>query len=164
MNNEKVRCYIDCFDMAEVAVKKACEVLQIEEPEVVFYKTDGNDNLNIRSVFFKENYQIGFDSEALEVAHPFQIAAAAYHEARHAFQWQVVNDLYTGNEVVDIITKKSWLNDFMNYDSPSINKTQDKEYLSQAIEVDAVMFAYYQWKDIIDIDILIPKELEDLIR
>ncbi|MFA7105722.1 MAG: hypothetical protein WC154_00325 [Candidatus Izemoplasmatales bacterium] len=148
--------------MAEIAVKKACEILQIEEPEVVFYKTEGKDDLNIRSVFFKEKYQIGFDSDALKVAHTFQIAAAAYHESRHAFQWQVVNDLYTGNEVVNIITKKSWMNDFMNYDSPSIDEKEEKEYLSQSIEVDAVMFAYQQWKDIIDKDILIPKGFEDV--
>ena len=64
---------------------------------------------------------------------------------------------------IGYLTKKSWLNDFTNYDSPSIDETEKKAYLSQSIEVDAVMFAYQQWKGIIDSDILIPKGFEDII-
>jgi len=126
-----------------------------------FYKTDGNDDLNIRSVFFKEKYQIGFDSEALEFAHPFQIAAAAYHESRHAFQWQIINGLYTGEEKVELSIIKTWEKEFFEYTSPSNDVDKEKEYLFQEIEKDAISFSYNQWKGIIDDDILIPKSFKN---
>lgn len=154
---------MDNFYLAEISVKKACELLQIEEPEVVFFRTDGNDNLNIRSVFFKDKYQIAFDSKALEVANPFQIVAAAYHESRHAFQWQVINGLYTGTEEVNEDTIEVWKTEFNNYNSPSIDDNKEKEYLLQEIEVDAVLFAYNQWKKIIDEKELIPTKIRSEI-
>ena len=35
---------VNYFDVAEIAVRKACEILNIKEPEVVFFKTKGNDD------------------------------------------------------------------------------------------------------------------------
>lgn len=154
---------MDNFDLAQIAVRKASKILHIKEPEVVFFKTEGNDDLNIRSVFFKEIYQIGFDSEALEVAPLFQIVAAAYHESRHAFQWLVINGLYTGRELIEQETIDVWRSEFCNYTSPSLDDYKEKEYLLQEIEVDAILFAYNQWEDVIDEDVLIPAKIRSEI-
>jgi len=152
---------MDFYDFAEKGVEKACETLGIEKPDVIFYQIEDGEDCNIHSVFFKDDYSIGFDISAFH--HPFQIVAAAFHESRHAFQWQIIKGLYDGEEIISNITKEKWKMEFSEYKPPSKNARLEKQYLIQDIEIDAILFAYRECKDFLDAEDLAPVELMYLI-
>ncbi len=133
--------YIDNYDIAEKAVIKASEFLEIEIPEIVHFTSDDADKRNINSIFFPENYSVAFNKKWLTDASPENILISSFHECRHAFQWSVVSNKYKGNRQVSKSIVKQWKADFDNYVQTTGNIANDMDYLKQEIEKDAIAFS-----------------------
>jgi hypothetical protein len=68
----------------------------------------------------------------------------AFHETRHAYQYHCIKT----KSREDIDTLNAWEKEFHHYKNPSRKNTSksDMDYLKQAIEIDAISFAYHQMK------------------
>jgi|GEM_PF-4851157 len=63
-----------------------------------------------------------------------------FHEARHAFQPNVVNNLYKGTEIVDTETINQWKREIRSYHSGTGVPSLDDKYLVQDAEIDVIAF------------------------
>ena len=80
-----------------------------------------------------------------------------FHETRHAYQHHCIKT----NSIEDEETIKIWKREFEGYNKPSNtnDSKNDESYLKQAIEIDAIAFAYRQMKELFDVDVKIPDEI-----
>ena len=85
-----------------------------------------------------------------------------FHETRHAYQYHCIKT----NSIEDEETIKIWKSEFEGYNKPSntSDSKNDKSYLKQAIEIDAIAFAYYQMKELFNVEVKIPEEIKEFIK
>ena len=148
------------LDVVIMGVKMAVEDLRIPEPEVFFIERNNLPNPYITSLFIQDKYELVFNENWLLESDPAEVLVACFHEARHAYQkYSIDNNI---NE--DIDTLNEWNNNFVSYNSPSINNTEkeDINYLEQAIEVDAILYAHKKMKELFDVKTIIPDSVKKL--
>jgi hypothetical protein len=80
-----------------------------------------------------------------------------FHETRHAYQYHCIKT----NSIEDEETIKILKSEFEGYNKPSNtnDSKNDESYLKQAIEIDAIAFAYHQMKELFDVEVKIPDEI-----
>ncbi len=143
---------MDNYDAVIASIKIASKILNIEEPTFRVFTLDDLEKRNINAVYLKENNIIAFNELWLEEANVAEILLTSLHEARHAFQWEVITNVYTGSETIDENTKRLWKEEFNNYHSTTGFVENDKKYISQDIERDAIDFAYTTMLEYINIE------------
>ena len=120
-----------------------------------FYNRDLT-NKGINSIFLKNKYVIAFNEEWIEQANPMEIQVTCFHESRHAFQWKVITGVYTGTEVIDLMTIYKWKDEMSNYNSPTKKDISEEEYLKQTIVIDAIAFAHKMMLEHFEVKTFIP--------
>ena len=78
---------------------------------------------------------IGFNEAWLESVEWLEVMVTCFHESRHAFQHEIINDRYNGNIKIDSATKELWLKETNDYKS-RYNDSSDEYYLIQDLELD----------------------------
>lgn len=148
---------MDNYIIAEQGVKEAASILEIKTPLVAVFNNKDTNNRNINSIFLKDNYTICFNKVWLDSADPIEVLITCFHETRHAFQWNTINEVYFGNEKIDKETIKIWEKEMNHYTQPTNSQIIDEDYVKQTIEIDAIAFAHYHIDCLFDVKTAIPK-------
>lgn len=155
---------MDNYELAMMGVKIASKILHINTPEVRFFIDKNSDERSINAVFNPELYVIAFNENWLEnVDNNLEVMVTCFHESRHAFQYNVINDLHKGELNVSEDCIKQWKQEFESYHSGSGVPSMDNKYLFQDIEVDAIAFAHKMMLEHFEIKTIIPKPIKNLV-
>ena len=155
---------MDNFELAMMGVKIASKILHINAPEVRFFIDKNSDERSINAVFNPELYVIAFNENWLDtVENNLEVMVTCFHESRHAFQYNVINDLYQGKDAINGDTKNQWKQEFESYHSGSGVPSKDSKYLVQDIEIDAIAFAHKMMLEHFEIKTIIPKPIKNLV-
>lgn len=143
-------------------VEIASKMLNIKTPEVYFNPYNDISNPNVSSIYLKSRGAIVFNETWLDNANELEILITCFHEARHAYQHYCIQTKSRENEA----TINIWKREFENYQKASStnNPVNDKSYLFQAIEIDAIAFAYHQMKELFDVQVKIPESIVDKVK
>jgi hypothetical protein len=154
----------DNYQLAMMGVKIASKILHINAPEVRFFIDKNSDERSINAVFNPELYVIAFNENWLNaVENNLEVMVTCFHESRHAYQYNVINGLYKGEDAVNEDTKKQWKQEFESYYSGSGVPSQDNKYLVQDIEIDAIAFAHKMMLEHFEVKTIIPKPIKNLV-
>lgn len=155
---------MDNFELAMMGVRVAAKILQNKTPDVRFFNSKRADNKGINAIFQKEDNIIAFNENWIEnVENNMEIMITCFHESRHAFQYQVIKGHYKGSESVSRDTLDLWKSEFNQYHTPSGEQKNDKEYLFQDIEIDAIAFAHKMMLEHFKVKTIIPIEIKDSV-
>ena len=110
---------MDNYIIAEQGVKKAASILEIKTPLIAVFNNKDTNNININSIFLKEDYTICFNESWLDSAGPIEVLITCFHETRHAFQWNTINEVYFGNEKIDKEIIQIWEKEMTHYTQPT---------------------------------------------
>lgn len=140
-------------------VEIASRILNIKEPEVYFNPYTDFSNPNVSSMYLKSKNALVFNEKWLESVNELEILTTCFHESRHAYQHFCIQS----NSREDEATIYTWKSEFEGYNKPTStnNPKSDKSYLAQAIEFDAIAFAYQQMKELFDVEVKIPELIRD---
>ncbi len=138
------------IDAVSISVQAASKILQINEPNIYFNKSTDFSNPNISSFYHKSTNSIVFNEDWAALVDELEIIVTCFHETRHAYQYHCIKT----NSIEDEETIKIWKSEFEGYNKPSnMNDSKnDESYLKQAIEIDAIAFAYQQMKKLSDMN------------
>ncbi|MFH5880869.1 hypothetical protein [Liberiplasma polymorphum] len=130
------------MDNKTIAIKMvdyASTLLGLSDIEVFFKSGDFFPHKDVNSMFIDNYYAVVFNEEWLETANYAEIFVASLHETRHAYQKANIDfpEFFIGRESKETIEK--WKANFENYIKP--NGENDKHYLDQAIEKDAIEYS-----------------------
>jgi hypothetical protein len=144
-------------EVVYIGVQAASKILQIKEPNIYFNKSTDFSNLNISSFYHKSTNSIVFNEYWTAQVDELEIIVTCFHETRHAYQYHCIKT----NSIEDEETIKIWKSEFEGYNKPSNtnDSKSDESYLKQAIEIDAIAFAYHQMKELFDVEVKIPTEI-----
>ena len=148
------------IELTKISIKAASKILQIKEPTIYFNKSTDFSNPNISSLYHKSTHSIVFNEDWATRVDDLEIIATCFHETRHAYQYHCIKT----NSMEDEETFKIWKREFEGYNQPSNTNDpkNDESYLKQAIEIDAIAFAYHQMKELYDVEVIIPPEVENM--
>lgn len=118
-------------------------------------------NPEISSIYRYKNNEIIFNEDWVNRSNELEIMITALHETRHAYQKYCIDT--RSREDIKII--EAWEKEFNQYNQSSGKNTptDDSSYLKQAIEIDAIAFAYQQMKELFDVEVKIPEEIKEII-
>lgn len=142
-------------------VEIASEILNIKAPEVYFNPCTDFPNPNVSSMYLKSRNAIVFNNKWLESANELEILTTCFHETRHTYQYYCIqSNSREGQETIN-----TWKSEFEGYNKPSsMNDPKSNEsYLTQAIEIDAIAFAYQHMKELFDVEVKIPEVIRYLV-
>jgi hypothetical protein len=144
---------------ALIGIQAASKILNITPPEVYFASGSDFPNPEISSIYRHKNNEIIFNEDWINRSNELEILVTAFHETRHAYQYHCIKT----KSREDIETINVWEKEFYQYTSPSGKNTpkSDIDYLKQAIEIDAIAFAYHQMKELFGVEVKIPEEIKD---
>lgn len=145
-----------------IGVQAASKILKIIKPKVYFNPYTDFSNPNVSSMYLKSRNAIVFNDKWLDSANEPEILATCFHETRHAYQHYCIQSNSGENqETINI-----WKREFENYQKASStnNPVNDKSYLFQAIEIDAIAFAYHQMKELFDVQVKIPESIVGKVK
>lgn len=150
------------LNAVSIGVQAASKILQIKEPNIYFNKSTDFSNPNISSFYHKSTHSIVFNEDWASQVDELEIIVTCFHETRHAYQYHCV----ITNSIEDEETIKIWKREFEGYKKPSNTNDakNDESYLKQAIEIDAIAFAYYQMKELFNVEVKIPEEIKEFIK
>lgn len=145
-----------------IGIQAASKILQIKEPNIYFNKSTDFSNPNISSLYHKSTNSIVFNEDWAAQVDELEIIVTCFHETRHACQYHCIKT----DSIEDKETIKIWKSEFEGYNKPSNTNDSkyDESYLKQAIEIDVIAFAYYQMKELFDVEVKIPEEIKDYIK
>ncbi|NWH10173.1 SprT-like domain-containing protein [Acholeplasma laidlawii] len=149
MNNEKI------IDIGTQIVSK---ILDFPIPELYIIEQSKLPNKEITGIYsFGEN-EIIFNEEWVNRSQWIEVIITVFHEMRHAYQGYCIRT--KNRESAETI--KAWESEINCYIMPSgkNNGIDDKSYLTQEIEIDAIAFAHWIVKKEFDLKTVIP----DLIK
>lgn len=144
---------------ALIGIHAASKILNITPPEVYFARSSDFPNPEISSIYIHKDNEIIFNEDWINKSNELQILMTAFHETRHAYQYHCIKT----KSREDMDTIKAREKEFNQYTSPSGKNTpkSDIDYLKQSIEIDAITFAYYQMKELFDVEVKISEEIKD---
>lgn len=150
------------IDAVSIGVQAASKILQIKEPNIYFNKSSDFSNPNISSFYHKSTHSIVFNEDWAAQVDELEIIVTCFHETRHAYQYHC----FKTNSIEDEETVKIWKREFEGYNKPSNtnDSKNDESYLKQAIEIDAIAFAYHQMKELFDVEVKIPDEILNKVQ
>jgi hypothetical protein len=143
-------------------VEIASKILNIKEPEVYFNPHTDFSNPNVSSMYLKSRNAIVFNDKWLDSANELEILTTCFHETRHAYQHFCIQS----NSREDQETINIWKREIENYirATNTNNPIYDESYLLQAVEIDAIAFAYYHMKDLFYVQVKIPESIIDKVE
>lgn len=141
-------------------VKLVSKILDIDFPSIEIKKINQE---KINAMYIKEYNTIIFDSEWIKNANLAELMITCFHESRHAFQWQIINDKYFGKVNVNSKTKEIWEKEFNNYQAPAGEFCADLSYIFQDIEIDAITFSYIAMLELFNIKCVIPNFIKKFV-
>jgi len=152
---------MDNYQLAMMGVKIASKILHINAPEVRFFIDKNSDERRINAVFNPELYVIAFNENWLDtVENNLEVMVTCFHESRHAYQYNVINRLYKGEDIVNEDTIKHWEQEFKSYHRGSGVPSKDNKYLFQDIEIDAIAFAHKMMLEHFEVKTFIPESIK----
>jgi len=154
---------MDNFDIAVTGVKIASKILGINTPDVRFFVNEEINNKGINAVFMRTDNIIGFNELWLDTVEWLEVMVTCFHESRHAFQHEVINDKYKGNIEIDSQTKQLWIKETNEYKS-KFSDTPDDVYLMQDLEIDAIAFAHKMMLEHFEVKTIIPDQIKLLVQ
>lgn len=155
---------MDNFEVAISGVALAARILNIKTPDVRFFNDLELNKKGINAAFLKEKMIIAFNEVWISSANILEIQTTCFHETRHVFQYLVVSGKYKGKEIIEQATINTWRQDMENYENPSGVLENDEDYLTQDIEIDAIVFAHQQMIKHFKVKTVIPKSVKELIN
>jgi len=159
-NNKGI--YTSSFETIHIGVQSASKILQIEKPDIYFKKSTDFSNPNISCFYNKSNNSLVFNADWSAQVDKLEIIVTCFHETRHAYQYHCIRT--KSREKIETINV--WEKEFNQYTGPSGKNTptSDIDYLKQSIEIDAIAFAYYQMKELFDVEVKIPEEIRSQVQ
>lgn len=145
MNNEKI---------IYGSVQLVLEILNFPTPELYLIEESKLPNKEITAIYSFKNNEIIFNENWINRSEWIEVMITVLHEMRHAYQGYCVRT----KTREDAETLKRWENELNSYTMPSgkNNIIDDKNYLMQEIEIDAIAFAHWIIKKELDISTVIP--------
>ncbi len=122
---------MDNYEQAIKGVEFASKILQIRTPEVRFFTNEEINNRGVNALYKDQDNIISFNEQWLKIVNNIEVQVACFHESRHAFQYEVVNEIYRGDLQIDLKTTELWKREYSNY--KSILNRNENEYLIQDI-------------------------------
>jgi len=141
-----------------VGIQAASKILNITPPEVYFANSSDFPNPEISSIYRHKDNEIIFNEDWINRSNELEILVTAFHETRHAYQCHCIKTKSREDiETINVCEKE-----FNQYTKPSGKNTpkSDMDYLKQTIEIDAIAFVYHQMKELIDVEVMVPKEIK----
>jgi hypothetical protein len=155
---------VDNHEVALNGVKVASKILGIDSPKVLFYKDDDLTKNGVNSMFLKDKFIIAFNESWIDtVENWLEVMISCFHEARHAFQYELIEGVYKGSEIIDKQVINAWKKEFENYNTTIGIEELDKKYLFQDIEIDAILFSHKKIKQLFGVDTVIPSKVKEYI-
>ncbi|HAX02700.1 MAG: hypothetical protein A2Y45_01325 [Tenericutes bacterium GWC2_34_14] len=154
---------MDNYEIAMTGVEIASKILGIKTPEVRFFVNDDINKKDINAVFLRNDNIIGFNETWLESVEWLEVMVTCFHESRHAFQHEVINNRYKGNIKIDSPTKELWVKETSEYKSKFTNSS-DETYLMQDMEIDAIAFAHKMMLVHFEVKTIIPDIIKHRIE
>jgi len=138
------------IETALIGIQAASKILNITPPEVYFASGSDFPNPEISSIYRHKDNEVIFNEDWINRSNELEILVTAFHETRHAYQYHCIKT----KSREDIETINVWKKEFNQYTSPSGKNTprSDIDYLKQSIEIDAIAFAYYQMKELFNVE------------
>jgi hypothetical protein len=149
------------IDTILMGIEAASKILDLPLPKVYFARGMEFPNPEISSIYKHKDNEIFLNEDwVLKSNHP-ELMVTAFHETRHVYQHFCIKTNSRENQE----TINTWKKEFDHYISPSgkNDSLSDLNYLKQAIEIDAIAFAYFQLKEIFNMNVKIPKEIKELV-
>ena len=111
------------------------------------------------------DYRLKFNIDRLKVCPDHEVYITTFHEMRHIYQFCCIDfrrklryrKLF--NEPKERV--ELWNKEINNYYVSTVEG--DMNYLGQDCEIDAMAFAYVMMKKLYHVDVITPKEVEDLV-
>ena len=111
------------------------------------------------------DYRIIYNIDRLKVCQDYEVYITTFHEMRHIYQFCCIDfrrklryrKLF--NEPKERV--ELWNKEIKNYYVSTVEG--DMKYLGQDCEIDAMAFAYVMMKKLYHVDVITPKEVEDLV-
>lgn len=152
---------MDKFELASYGVRMISQILDIPEPNVMFFDKDEAPNKHTVGGFIAKLNAIAFNSDWVLASEPMQIIISCFHETRHAYQFYSVK--HQINESQETLNK--WEQEFNNYIQPINinNEGYDELYLEQEIELDALIFTHKKIKELFGIKTVLPDFVSKLL-
>ena len=149
-------------EKAFIGIQVASEILNITPPAVNFACGSDFSNPEISCIYRHKDDEIVFNEDWINRSTELEILVTCFHETRHAYQYHCIKT----NSIEDEETIKIWKREFEGYNKPSGKNTptDDSPYLKQAIEIDAIAFAYQQMKELFDVVVRIPDEIKSQVE
>jgi len=155
---------MDNFEVAINGVALAARILNIKTSDVQFFNEKKYNEEGINAVFLKDKMIIAFNEIWISSANILEIQTTCFHETRHVCQYLVVSGAYYGNEVIEQATISTWRQDMENYERPSGVLENDEDYLTQDIEIDAIVFAHKMMLDYFEVSTIIPVLIREKVN
>lgn len=139
------------------SVRLASEKLNIPQPLFILKDISSLGNNEVTCMFNKNNNQLIYNEKWLYNASEVEIIITTFHEVRHAYHYYCV--INNKNQTTEVL--QQWKTNFENYISPAstLNEEMDREYLTQPIEKDAILWTHNIVLELFDIKTVIPKIL-----
>ena len=153
---------MDNYEIAITGVEIASKILGIKTPDVRFFVNDDINKKGINAVFLRNDNIIGFNETWLESVEWLEVMVTCFHESRHAFQHEVINNRYNGNIKIDSTTKELWVKETSEYKSKFTNSS-DETYLMQDMEIDAIAFAHKMMLEHFEIKTIVPDSIRNKV-
>ncbi len=145
---------MDNYDMIIAVANIAAKELNFPLPELYLIEIDKLPNKEITGVYSFKDDMVKFNESWVKNSHWTEVAIIVFHELRHAYQgYCIMNKTRETNEV---LTK--WEYEMNNYIMPSgkNNEINDRDYLNQSIEIDAIYFSHKMMLDYFNLKTIIP--------
>ena len=145
-------------EIALKGIKIASNILDIPEPSIYFVGSNGLPNNEVTAVSRYKDYEIIFNEDWLTKVPWIEVMVTCFHECRYAYQaYSVKHNL---NESKEILNK--WNNDFNTYNMPSgtLDEKADINYLTQPIEIDAIIWTHIKIKELFEVKTIVPESIK----
>ncbi len=146
------------LEIALKGIRIAANILNIPEPSIYFAGSNELPNEEVTAVFRHKDYEVIFNEDWLAKVPWIEVMVTCFHETRHAYQaYSVKNNI---NESIETLTK--WNNDFNTYNMPSgtLDEKADVDYLTQSIEIDAIIWTHIKIKELFEVKTIVPESIK----
>jgi|LSQX01.1.fsa_nt_gb hypothetical protein len=142
-------------------VRIVSELLNFPTPELYIIEETKLPNKEITAIYSFKNNEIIFNEDWINRSEWIEVLITVFHEMRHAYQGYCVRT--KTRESAE--TLKLWEDEINGYTMPSGNNNEvdDQNYLTQAIEVDAIAFAHWIVKKELDLKTIIPEVIKEKV-
>lgn len=146
------------LEIALKGIKIASNILDIPEPSIYFANSNELPNNEVTAVFRHKDYEIIFNEDWLTKVPWIEVMVTCFHECRQAYQaYSVKHNINESKETLD-----NWNNDFNTYNMPSgtLDEKADINYLTQPIEIDAIIWTHIKIKELFEVKTIVPESIK----